>query len=200
MSFSCYLQPRCDDPGVFSLLAAAGCTSVDFGSDSAAAAMLPALGKGFTVGELRKATRAAQDAGLDVCHSLLFGGPGETPETVAETVRVMDELAPTAVVAMVGLRIYPGTALAVLARGAGLIGERDPLLVPRFYAAGALAGDPSVRWLFDQVRDVAATRRSWFLPGARDWSAALGPRLLRRVGRPGPLWRNFPRPRWYRYV
>ncbi len=200
VSFSCYLEPRVSDPAVFGLLAAAGCTSVDFGIDSGAEAMLPALGKSFSVDDVRAATAAAQLAGLDVCHSLLFGGPGETLETVDETVRVTDELAPTAVVAMVGLRIYPGTALAVLAQEAGLIGEREPLLDPRFFAAGRLAGDPRVAWLPRQVRAAAAGRRSWFLPGARDWSTAWGPRLLRRLGKPGPLWRNFPRPRWYRYV
>ena len=200
LSFSCYLQPRTQDRRFFELLVAAGCNSVDFGTDSAAAALPPGLGKAFTVDDLYAATRGAQRAGLDVCHSLLFGGPGETPATVAETIRVMDELAPTAVVAMAGLRIYPGTALAVLARNAGLIGERDSLLTPRFYAAGVSAGDPRSAWLFEQVRAAAAGRRSWFLPGARDWSAAWGPRLLRRLGKPGPLWRNFPRPRWYRAV
>lgn len=200
LSFSCYLQPRTRDRGFFGLLAAAGCTSVDFGTDSAAAALLPGLGKSFSVDELRAATQGAQRAGLDVCHSLLFGGPGETPGTVAETIRVMDELAPTAVVAMVGLRVYPGTVLAGLARDAGLIDERDSLLTPLFYAAGVAAGDPRAGWLFEQVRAAAAGRRNWFLPGARDWSAAWGPRLLRRLGKSGPLWRNFPRPRWYRYV
>ena len=200
VSFSCYLQPRVSDPAVFGLLRAAGCTSVDLGIDSAAEALLPGLGKSFTVAELRTATTAAMAAGLDVCHSLLFGGPGETPATVDETVRVTDELAPTAVVAMVGLRIYPGTALAGLAREAGIIGEREPLLAPRFYAAGMAADDPGAAWLFRQVVTAAAGRRGWFLPGARDWSAAWGPRLLRRLGKPGPLWRNFPRPRWYRYV
>ena len=200
LSFSCYLQPRIRDRAFFGLLAAAGCTAVDFGTDSAAAALLPGLGKAFTVDDLFVATRGAQRAGLDVCHSLLFGGPGETPGTVAETIRVMDELAPTAVVAMAGLRVYPGTALAVLARDAGLVGERDSLLTPCFYAAGVAAGDPRTHRLFEQERTAAAGRRSWFLPGARDWSAAWGPRLLRRLGKPGPLWRNFPRPRWYRSV
>ncbi len=200
VSFSCYLQPRVSDPAVFGLLRAAGCTSVDFGIDSAAETLLPRFGKSFTVADLRAATAAARAAGLDVCHSLLFGGPGETPATVAETVRVTDEAAPTAVVAMVGLRIYPGTALAQVAREAGLTGEREPLLEPRFYAAGHIAGDPGMMWLPRQVGEAAAPRRSWFLPGARDWSAAWGPRLLRRFGKSGPLWRNFPRPRWYRYV
>jgi hypothetical protein len=200
VSFSCYLQPRLSDPDAFRLLRAAGCTSVDFGIDTAAERLLPAMGKSFTIADLREATVAALAAGLDVCHSLLFGGPGETPQTVAETVRVMDEVAPTAVVAMAGLRIYPGTRLAAVAREAGVIGARQPLLEPRFFAAGYAAEDPRAAWLFEQVCAAAATRRSWFLPGARDWSAAWGPRLLRRFGKAGPLWRNFPRPRWYRYV
>ena len=114
--------------------------------------------------------------------------------------RVTDELEPTAVVAMVGMRIYPGTRLAEQAREAGIIGERQPLLEPRFYAAGCAAGDPRVAWLPEQVREAAAARRNWFLPGARDWSAKWGPRVLRRFGKAGPLWRNFPRPRWYRYI
>ena len=109
VSFSCYLQPRVGDPGVFRLLRAAGCTSLDFGIDTAAEALLPGLGKSFSIAGLRASTAAAKAAGIDVCHSLLFGGPGETPATVAESVRVTDEVAPTAVVAMVGLRIYPGT-------------------------------------------------------------------------------------------
>lgn len=200
VSFSCYLQPRIADPDAFRLLRAAGCTSVDFGIDSAAEAMLPRFGKAFTVADLRAATEAAKAAGMDVCHSLLFGGPGETRETVEETVRMMDELAPTAAVAMVGLRIYPGTTLARTALEEGVIGEREPLLEPCFYAAGHRAGDAAVAWLPRQVREAAAGRRNWFLPGARDWSAAWGPRLLRRFGKAGPLWRNFPRPRWYRYI
>jgi hypothetical protein len=55
-------------------------------------------------------------------------------------------------------------------------------------------------WLPRQVQEAAASRRNWFLPGARDWSSAWGPRLLRRFGKSGPLWRNFPRPRWYRFA
>lgn len=199
VSFSCYLQPKVSEAGVFRLLAEAGCTSVDFGIDTAAEGLLPAFGKSFTIAGLRDSTGAALSAGLDVCHSLLFGGPGETPATVTETVRVTDELGPTAVVAMVGLRVYPGTRLAEVAREAGVIGERQPLLEPCFYAAGYSAGDPRAAWLLEQVTETAASRRNWFLPGARDWSAAWGPRVLRRFGKAGPLWRNFPRPRWYRY-
>ena len=76
VSFSCYLQPRVSDPDVFRLLAAAGCTSVDFGIDTAAEEVLPGFGKSFTIEDIRESTAAAKAAGIDVCHSLLFGGPG----------------------------------------------------------------------------------------------------------------------------
>jgi radical SAM superfamily enzyme YgiQ (UPF0313 family) len=231
LRFSCYLQPVMRDPALFGLLAEAGCVAVDFGTDSASDAVLARLGKSFTVEELRAASAACRRAGIDFCHSLLFGGPGETPETVDETVRVMDEIAPKAVVAMVAVRIYPGTELARAAsdRGAGTDrtamaeaatdgrstdgtpadgrptdgaatdrataeGAMRQLLAPRFYVAD---GDPG--WPYSQVRPAAAARRSWFLPGSRDWSALLGPKVLRLLHGEGPLWRSFPRPRWYRY-
>ncbi len=111
-----------------------------------------------------------------------------------------DELAPTAVVAMVGLRIYPGTALAELACKAGVIGEREPLLEPRFYAAG-LSGRRPARRLALPSGACGRRRPPQLVPARRPrLERRLGPRLLRRLGKPGPLWRNFPRPRWYRYV
>ena len=196
LRFSCYLQPRFEDAGVAALLARAGCTSVDFGTDTAAPGVLEGMGKGFTVEQLREASQACREAGLDVCHSLIFGGPGESHATAAETVRVMDELRPTAVVAMVGIRVYPGTPLAARAAAEGALPPGGSLLSPRFYIAAGL--EPGA--LLAQVRDAAASRRNWFLPGVKDWSGALGPRLLRAFHHDGPLWRAFPTPRWYKLV
>jgi len=192
--FSCYLQPRVSDPSLFGLLAAAGCMAVDFGTDAGSESMIAALGKAFTADDVRRASRACRGAGIDFCHSLLFGGPGETRATVEETIRLMDEVAPTAVVAMAGMRIYPGTGLEQAALAAGQIGPDDGLLEPRFYAP-----DGDLRWLFTQVREAARTRRAWFLPGSRDWSSLWGPRVLRALSDGGPLWRSFPRPRWYKF-
>ena len=67
VSFSCYLQPRVSDPGVFRLLAAAGCTSVDFGIDTAAEKVLPGFGKSFTIEDIRESTAAARGGRAWTC-------------------------------------------------------------------------------------------------------------------------------------
>jgi radical SAM superfamily enzyme YgiQ (UPF0313 family) len=181
--FSCYLYPRMNDPSIFRLLAEAGCVAVDFGTDAAAESMLKSLRKGFSVSDIRRVSRACRQAGIDSCHSLVFGGPGENAESVAETARRMDEIRPKAVVAMTGVRIYPGTEMARIAGFKPSPGLN--LLKPQFYFHGEKEG------LFGKIRECAASRRNWFLPGERDWSSALGPRLLRFFYRSGPLWRTF---------
>jgi radical SAM superfamily enzyme YgiQ (UPF0313 family) len=183
--FSCYMEPRVSRTLIFDLMARAGCVGVDFGTDSGSPAILHSLGKGFTVEDIRKATQACRGAGIDFCHSLLFGGPGETRATVAETARLMDEVSPRAVIAMTGIRIYPGTHLESTARQEGLLEPGDSLIRPRFYFAGW-----QPRELYQAVLSEASKRRSWFLPGKKYWSRALGPKLLRLVHREGPLWRS----------
>ena len=72
-------------PGLIDLMRDAGCTGVEFGSDAAQPGMLAGLGKNFTVEDLRRASTICREASIPFCHSLLLGGPGETLETVRET-------------------------------------------------------------------------------------------------------------------
>jgi hypothetical protein len=84
---------------------------------------------------------------------LLLGGPGETKETVLESLVFADSLKLDMLKLTVGIRIYPGTILEKIARDEGLIDEGDDLLLPRFYLAKGLAGwlDPTIRkWMADR--------------------------------------------------
>jgi radical SAM superfamily enzyme YgiQ (UPF0313 family) len=54
---------------------------------------------------------------------LLLGGPGETPETVKETIKLAKRLPVTAVGVNVGIRIYPGTAFAEMVNEEGFSPE-----------------------------------------------------------------------------
>ena len=106
-------------------MARSGCASVELGTDAGASATLAALGKSFTPDEIRAASAACREAGLKTCHSLILGGPGETWETLAETVRVIEECRPTAVVAMLGVRLYRDTDLARRAEAEGMLKRED---------------------------------------------------------------------------
>jgi radical SAM superfamily enzyme YgiQ (UPF0313 family) len=185
LQWSCYAHPAYFSRALAGDMKRAGCTGVEFGTDSGSPAVLAQLGKDFTPEDIRRATLYAQKAGLEVCHSLSLGAPGETEETLEETFRLMEEISPTAVIAMVGLRVFPGTGLARQAVAEGLLSPAADFLDPVFYIA------PEVR---DRVVEIARQRSSlhpnWILPGL---SINVSLRLqskLRKIGVKGPLWEH----------
>ncbi len=183
---SCYLQPKMSDPSIFRLLKKAGCVAVDFGTDSGSPSLLSSLRKPFTPDDIRKVSRACGSEGIDFCHSLIFGGPGETASTIRDTVGLMDEVSPRAVVAMTGIRIYPSTGIEQTALAEGVMKPGESLLEPRFYFSQM--GPAS---LIGQAQSAVGGRNNWFFPGHRDWSASWGYRILGLFYRKGPLWRTF---------
>ena len=138
----------------------AGCQSVDFGTDAASTATLRGFRKSFTVEDILAASAVCRERGLPFCHSLVFGGEGETWETVAETIAVMDACRPTAVNAMCGVRVYPETPLAATLLARGDVSSVEALYEPWFYFA------PAVRdGLAEVVGEAARARGNWLLPG-----------------------------------
>ena len=148
-----YCSPAPFPAGLAEVMRRAGCAGVNFGADSACDAQLARLGRGYGAAEVAAAVRACKQAGLAVMIDLLFGGPGETPETCAETIAFIKSLPADAVGAPVGVRLYPATplALAVLAAGPlaenpnlrGAVEGNDGLLEPVFYVDRALGDDPA---------------------------------------------------------
>ena len=184
--FSCYMMPAVSDPALFGLLKQAGCLAVDFGTDTGSPRLLVSFQKGFGVEDIRAVSAACRKHGIDFCHSLIFGAPGESEETIRETVTLMDEVEPRAVVAMIGVRIYPGTEMERAARLDGTLERGGSVLEPRFYYGGRDAA-----WLLPAVYAEVGGRSNWFFPGERDWSRLIGPRLLRLLQAHGPVWRAF---------
>jgi radical SAM superfamily enzyme YgiQ (UPF0313 family) len=184
--FSCYLQPKASRAGIFRLLKKAGCVAVDFGTDSCSPSMLASLRKPFTRDDILKVSLSCREAGIDFCHSLILGGPGETRESVIETVRMMDEIAPRAVIAMTGIRIYPGTEMHRIAIKEGLCETGQSLLEPKFYFSRM-----GPQKLLESAYESAEGKKNWFFPGKRDWSSTIGYKILNLFYRGGPLWKTF---------
>lgn len=181
--WSAFVNPGFLTEGLLKWMEEAGCAGVEFGTDSGSPRMLRNYGKSFTVREVRLASQLCSTLGVNHCHYLLFGGPGENEETLGETFHLMDQIDPTAVIAMLGVRIYPGTGLERLSLSQGIIQRDTPLLHPSFYISPALKGR-----LQEILQDNALKRNRWIVPGLE---INITPNLMegiRRFGIRGPLW------------
>ena len=149
------------------LMRRAGCAGINFGADHGADRMLAALGRDFTTADVRRTVQACRNAGIVVMIDLLLGAPGETWSTVAETIELMKAVCPDCVGLSLGVRVYPGTALAArLAKAKadcqGLIG--DPAgIEPAFFLSPDLGEQPQ-----QQVRALVGHDERFFFPFGSD--------------------------------
>jgi radical SAM superfamily enzyme YgiQ (UPF0313 family) len=109
-----YLAVLPFDAELADLMRRAGCVGINFTSDAASPAMLAAYGQPHRREDLQNAVRLCRDRGLAVMTDLLLGGPGETPETAAESIRFFQELDPDCAGAALGIRLYPETAATAM--------------------------------------------------------------------------------------
>jgi uncharacterized metal-binding protein len=90
---------------------------------------------------------------------LLLGGPGETEETVLQSLEFADSLNLDALKISLGIRIYPHTALAQRAVRDGIVAAEDRLLFPRFY----LSPELDLERVRQSISRWAATRPNWLV-------------------------------------
>lgn len=184
LSWSAFINPEFITPHLLQVMLEAGCDAVEFGTDSGSPLLLKNLGKSFTVEDVRSASRLCREFGVDFAHYLLFGGPGESRETVEESFALMDEIAPTAVITMTGIRIYPGTAIHRQALAEGIIDAGTSLLEPVFYIS------PGIRdSLCGIVTELAMQRRNWVVPGLEINMSDAMLEAARLFPVRGPLWK-----------
>lgn len=184
LNWSAFINPAFMTPSLLEVMQKAGCDAMEFGTDSGSPVMLKNLGKSFTVDAIRGSSRLCRESGMDFAHYLLFGGPGENRETVLESFTLMDELCPTAVIAMTGIRIYPGTAIYRQALADGVISPGTPMLEPVFYIS------PSIRdSLCAIITTLAAERKNWIAPGLEINVSDAMLEAMRHFTVRGPLWK-----------
>jgi radical SAM superfamily enzyme YgiQ (UPF0313 family) len=73
------------------LMEASGCFSVNLSIESASEMMLKTMKRGYTVSQVRESLEALSHSKIPFGASLMLGAPGETPETIAETLSVLDD-------------------------------------------------------------------------------------------------------------
>ena len=104
----------------------AGCYLLDFGIESVNSSILKNIKKGETIEQITKAINCAHNAGLLTIGNFIFGLPGETKDTIEETINYacrskLDRAG------FFALNVLPGSDIANFLREKGIIVNRSSL-------------------------------------------------------------------------
>jgi len=183
-----FFAPTPPPEDYYRILADAGLTHVEFGTESLSDDVLASYRKPFRADHVFGSHKAARDAGLHVAHYFLLGGPGEDIHSVDKTLENADRLKGAVFFFFCGMRIYPNTALYHMAVASGRISASRSLMEPVFFESPAVTAQE----ILIRVRDHAAGRTNWVTGSGEDMTARIIPRLYAR-GHYGPLWEHLAR-------
>jgi radical SAM superfamily enzyme YgiQ (UPF0313 family) len=148
------LQPGSMDDELARLMREAGCRMTLLAGPGPLQEPLGDFGRHLT--EFAAAARPLRAAGVRLLATAAFGRPGETRETVEQTLDTLARLNPFHVQLSAGIRILPFTPLAEHAKGEGVIRQDGDCLHPVRYLS------PDLRdWLPRRLRAAARTHPSW---------------------------------------
>jgi radical SAM superfamily enzyme YgiQ (UPF0313 family) len=141
------------DKELADLMKRSGCAGIDFTGDSASGLMLATYRQPHVKEDLASAVRLCKDNQIKIMVDLLLGGPGETKETLAETIDFMKQIGPYAIGAGLGVRIYPRTQMAKIVEAERNLEEnpnikrkyqgRVDFFRPTFYISHLLGDKPA---------------------------------------------------------
>jgi len=156
IAWRCILYPGTVDEELVAKMANSGCVEVSLGMESGSDTILKKMNKRFGSQDVRHASELLKKYGIRRMGFLLLGGPGETRQTVMESLQFADSLQLEMVKVTVGIRIYPHTELALHANQTGTLSADDNLLFPRFYIESGLEA-----WLRKVVQAWITDRPDW---------------------------------------
>ena len=176
-----FLKPEAFDDETLALMKETGLTAVELGADAPSDTTLRGLRKSFTFSDVVACNDRLCEHGIAVAHYYMFGGPGETVETVHEGVRNILSLEHAVSFMFMGIRVLPGTPLVDIAVRDGIVEPGQDLLEPVYYIAPGI----DRQWLQETLTEAFdGVRRCVFPPDAFEDQV----RLLHQLGHVGVLW------------
>ena len=179
--WSAFLKPTGITEDVAALMRETGLAAAELGSDAATDATLRGLRKSFRFADVVSANDLLMKQGIAVAHYFMFGGPGETPDTVREGIQNIRGLRCTAAFVFLGIRILPHTELHQIALREKVIAPDCDLLEPVYYLSPATERawvEKTLTQAFEGLLHVV------FPPDALDDKL----QLLHKLGYAGSLW------------
>lgn len=90
--WTCETRVNLVDRDLLGMMKRAGCYAVAYGIESAAPGILETLHKDITLEQVAEAVGLSREAGLQTVGYLMIGSPGETPETIRQTITLAKKL------------------------------------------------------------------------------------------------------------
>ena len=178
-----FFAPIRPPEGFYDVMAEAGLTHAEFGTESLCDPQLKRYGKPFAAADVFVAHESARRVGVHIAHYLLLGGPGEDIRTLDETMERAEELEKAVFFVFCGIRIFPHAPLHDLAVAEGQITGDQDLLMPVFYRSKGIGTEEIIA----RVRQQARGRMNWVTGDGGEKTERIVTRMHAH-GRPGPLW------------
>jgi len=120
LSWACSARADLVTADMLRAMRRAGCWQISYGIESGSDSILKKIQKGVTVEKIRKAVTLARRVGISVRGYFIVGSPGETRETLEETLRLILELGMDDILVEY-MTPYPGTELYGKAADYGIL-------------------------------------------------------------------------------
>jgi radical SAM superfamily enzyme YgiQ (UPF0313 family) len=92
VTWSCETRVNLVDKELLAVMAKAGCYSISYGLESGNQTILDTINKNTTLEEAEEAVRYTREAGIHPIGYFMIGSPGETPETIKQTIALAKKL------------------------------------------------------------------------------------------------------------
>jgi len=181
ISWYCYFRPQKINTKELTLLKRSGLAAIEVGTDGASDTTLAGLNKKFTFADVVEFNTACIKKEIPIAHFIIFAGPLETMDTVAEGLKNIQKLEKCVVFAYAGIRIHADTELHALALREGILDEKTSLLKPTYYFSPDI--DPGI--MSEAIQAAFRGRRDRIFPPSE---GLLRMATMNRFGYRGLLW------------
>ena len=163
------------------LLKRSGLAAMELGTDAGCDVTLEGIGKNFLFDDVLQVHKNVIAEEIACAHFIMFGGPDEDENTLAEGLANIEKLDKGVVFAFAGIRILPNTAIHERAISDGIVRAEQSLLEPVFYYSPQISREKIVAG----IRQSFGNRTDRIYP-CHEFESRIA--TLHKMGIVGPLW------------
>ena len=123
ITWTCNARVHPVNKEMLELMKKSGCVQMRFGIETGSDKIMKTLNKHITKEQITNCFKLCNEVGIETLAFMMVGLPGETKETINETVEFMSKLVMTEKPAVSLTYLYPGTALYEYCKDKGIIDD-----------------------------------------------------------------------------